>query len=234
MRDDQLIFFVGAPGSSWSRIATILGYSPKLNLNLSDYSSERQYYIKNSKSWSHLINHQGSYFGSEMEFGYRFEDPESFYNKISFKNELARAFSELDDDKNYLIKSHSLAYNLDWLVNNFPKSKIIFVIKQPIEECVEWWQSAGGFDITYPRYDWYKDKDLHKEFNKQQLSIKKFINDCGYPLYAPTNSLFKNKLQINIDEKPVSEHIKAIQLLNPSGEGDPDYRTQICFYNMDI
>jgi len=42
MRDDQLIFFIGAPGTSWSRIATILGYSPKLNLNLSDYSPERQ------------------------------------------------------------------------------------------------------------------------------------------------------------------------------------------------
>ena len=39
-------------------------------------------------------------------------------------------------------------------------SKIIFVIKQPIEECIEWWQSAGGFDISYPKYDWYKNKDL--------------------------------------------------------------------------
>jgi len=234
MRDDQLIFFIGAPGTSWSRIATILGYSPKLNLNLSDYSPERQYYIENSKSWSHLINHQGSYFGTGMEFGYRFEDPQNFYNKISFKNELAKAFSELDDERNYLIKSHSLSYNIDWLVDNFPTSKIIFVIKQPVEECVEWWKNAGGFDITYPSYTWYADKDILKEFNKQQNKIKTFINDCGYLLHAPTNSLFRDKLLIDIDQKPVSEHIKAIQLLNPNGEGDPDFRTQICFYNMEI
>lgn len=234
MRDDQLIFFIGAPGSSWSRIASILEYSPKLNLNLSDHSSERQYYIKNSKSWSHLVNHQGSYFGSGMEFGYRFEDPHNYYTKITFKNELARAFTEHDDEKNYLIKSHSLAYNIKWLVENFPKSKIILVVKQPIEECIDWWHRAGGFDITYPSYEWYKDKDLLKEFNKQQYQIKKFINDCGYPLYAPTNSLFRDKLSINIDEKPVYEYIRAIQLLNPSGAGDPDFRTQVCFYNMDI
>ena len=234
MRDDQLIFFIGAPGSSWSRIASILEYSPKLLLNLSDHTSEREYYIKNSKSWSHLVNHQGSYFGTGMEFGYRFESPQDFYNKISFKKEIAKAFTEHNEFKNYLIKSHSLAYNLDWLVETFPTSKIIFVIKQPIEECVEWWQSAGGFDITYPKYDWYKNKDLLKEFNRQQYNIKKFINECGYPVYAPTNSFFKNKLNIDIDNKPVSEYIKAIQLLPPSGEGDPDLRTQMCFYNMEI
>jgi len=127
-----------------------------------------------------------------------------------------------------------LAYCLDWLVGTFPTSKIIFVIKQPIEECVEWWQSAGGFDITYPKYDWYKNKDLLKEFNRQQYNIKKFINDCEYPVYAPTNSFFKNKLSIDISNKPVSEYIKAIQLLPPNGEGDPDLRTQMCFYNMEI
>jgi hypothetical protein len=234
MRDDQLVFFIGAPGSSWSRIASILEYSLKLNLNLSDHTSEREYYIKNSKSWAHLINHQGSYFGSGMEFGNKFETVGKYYNKMTFKTELAKAFTQHNDDQNYLIKSHSLAYNIEWLIDNFSKSKIIFVIKQPIEECIEWWQSAGGFDITYPCYDWYKDKDLKKEFNKQQFNIKKFINNCGYPTYAPTNSLFRDKLSINIDNEPVSEYIKAIQLLPPSGIGDPDFRTQMCFYNMEL
>jgi len=44
----------------------------------------------------------------------------------------------------------------------------------------------------------------------------------------------KNKLDIDINKKPISEYIKAIQLLPPSGEGDPDLRTQMCFYNMEI
>jgi hypothetical protein len=234
MKDEQLIFFIGAPGSSWSRIASILKHSPKLNLNLSDHSPEREYYIKTSKSWSHLINHQGSYFGTGMEFGHKFEKPQDYYNKISFKHELAKAFNEHDDNRNYLIKSHSLAYNIDWLVETFPTSKIILVVKQPIEECVEWWLRAGGFDITYPSYRWYKDKDLKKEFNKQQYKIKKFINDCGYPLYAPTNSFFKNKLEVDIEHEYVQQYIRAIQLLSPTGNGDPDFRTQMCFYNMEI
>jgi len=234
MRDDQLIFFLGAPGSSWSRIAAILAYSPILNLNLSDQSPEREYYIKTSKSWSHLVNHTGSYFGTGMEFGKNFENPRQSYNKISFKNEILKAFNEHDDERNYLVKSHSLAYDIDWLIETFPKAKIVGVIKQPVEECVKWWKEAGGFNITYPNYDWYLDKDLEKEFNSQQYNLKKFVNECGYPLFGPTISFFKEKLKVDVEHEKVSQYIKAIQLLPPSGQGDPDYRTTTFFYNIDL
>jgi len=239
MRDDQLYFFIGCPGSAWSRIAIMLEKARIFNWNLSDHSPEREYYVKANKRNPDLINHLGSYFGSGMEFGEHFEEPGSYYNRISFKNEIAKAFTEHDDHRSYLIKSHALAYNLDWLVGNFPKSKIILVIKEPIEECVNWWNAAGGgsgFNITYPKYQWYYGRDLVKEFGKQQTAIKKFINSCGYPLYAPTRTLFEDILDVNLNDYDTNRYMNVVQLLQNAkrgpGEGSPDFRTMICFYNV--
>jgi hypothetical protein len=38
----------------------------------------------------------------------------------------------------------------------FPESTIVACLRD-CDDCMEWWKKAGGWDITYPSYEWYKD-----------------------------------------------------------------------------
>lgn len=230
IREEQMIFFTGVPGSAWSRVATLLAYSPKLNLNNSDRCPEREYFIKTSKSWSTLINHQGGYYGSGMEFGKGFDNPSKHYTKESFVEELMRPFKTIND-QNYLFKSHSFAYCLDWLVETFPKAKHILVVRDH-EKSLKWWYEAGGFDITYPSYKWYEGR-MDKQLADEDHKIREFLNAKDVLTYAPTKPFFSNKLAIDFSDKEAYNHMLAIQSLGPDGVGRPLFDSCVGLYNFE-
>jgi hypothetical protein len=234
IKEEQLIFFTGIPGSAWSRVATLCGYSPLLNLNSSDRSRKREYYIRRNTSWAGLVNHQGAFFGSKMEFGQGWEYPvERSLTKDAVMADIEKAFVA-HTDENYLIKSHSLAQSLDWWIENFPKAKFIFTYRD-FERSIEWWLNGGGFDITYPKYDWYEDEDRMRKKAKAQLNnTKEFINDNSIVTYGLTKGFLEEVLQIDFNSDPgISDHYRAINAMpRDKSSGVPMYDIQLGFYGF--
>ena len=232
--EDKIIFFVGIPGSSWSRVATLLQWSPIINSNVSDRNKDREYYITKGTSWPNLINHQGAFFGSEMEFGMKWEYPEERdtpLTKEAVLHDIESAFRS-HDDTNYLVKSHSIALSLDWWIKTFPNSKFIFVVRD-YEASMKWWLNGGGFDITYPSYSWYKDEDsmLHKA-KLQDWNIRQFVDDNDLTLYNMTSGFLKNEMAISFDiDTRIEKHYRAINHMPPDlTKGVPLYDTSVAFY----
>lgn len=230
MRDDQLYFFVGIPGSSWSRVANLLHRSPKFNLNDSDRSPEREFYGDHG-SHTDFAMHQGVYFDPGMEFGEGFNAAGDHYTKDTFKKEISKAWKE-HDDRNYLVKSHSLSTSLEWIDMTFPESPIILVVK-PVKEALVWWTRARGFAIPYPDYRWYRD-DLYGKVEEQDRHIRRFVRDRDCMLYGMTDSLFKDKLGVDLlRDEEARRNLLAIQGLTPDGRGNPKLdNTMVAFYKV--
>lgn len=146
------IFFTGAPGSKWSGLAKWLYWSP--DIDQSDYSSEREYF----RPGDEFPGHTGAYFDPGMEF------------------DLGEWDKPFNGEGIKLIKSHTIAENLD----SYKEYPIVMVLRNPMISFT-WWLEAGGFDITYPSYKWYKDKSfMWDRIVSQNYGIVKFIkeNEC--------------------------------------------------------
>ena len=64
----------------------------------------------------------------------------------------------------------------------------IVLVYRHDEDCYNWWKEAGGWDITYPDYSWYKDDDTIKsQIALQNHAIKKFVDT--QKLYSLNNSI---------------------------------------------
>jgi hypothetical protein len=147
-------FLTGAPGSRWSGVAQLL--TDNFNYNKSDESEERQYVH------GEFTGHKGSYFGPGMKLGEDFHRLEqSYFNNLRFQAMCNSAFADSNLPQTKMIKCHQFAYGLDWLKKNVPNSNILLV-KRPTEASFDWWKDAGGWNITYPNYQWYLD-DAHMQ-----------------------------------------------------------------------
>ena len=125
------ILFTGAPGSRWSSVAENIYRSP--DIDQTD-GNGRNTYRKG------VVKHEGAYFDPGMEF----ENSITNWDK---------PFSGLGKR---IIKSHTFAHRLNDLKKlGYP---IVMVYRNDIE-CLKWWNDAGGFDITYPDYSYFKDQD---------------------------------------------------------------------------
>jgi hypothetical protein len=158
------IFLIGAPGSRWSSVAKSISSSP--DIDTTDHAEERQY--------THgIAEHRGSYFDPGMEFGTWFDNISSRDAKEN-EAEFNKPFTGILNKSKYrIIKSHSLATGLNYLHENWNYAKIVLVHRAD-NECFNWWKEAGGFDIPYPSYAWYKD-DLTM---KEQIALQnKHINE---------------------------------------------------------
>jgi hypothetical protein len=64
-----------------------------------------------------------------------------------------------------MLESISIIYPKDWIVLVYRDNKSSF----------DWWKEAGGWDITYPNYDWYRDnQNMMREIQKQNDAILNF------------------------------------------------------------
>lgn len=149
------VFFTGAPGSRWSGIAQQLEASGEYDIT--DRSDCRCYYHNN------YTGHLGVYFGTGMEF------PASLDSSIL--------------DSPYTIgsgirlhKSHEWAYMLDDIADAYPDDKIMMIYRDN-DKCFEWWHQAGGWNITYPNYDFYiNDENMKIHIDKMNTSMLKFAD----------------------------------------------------------
>jgi len=140
-------FFTGVPGSRWSGVAQHI----ESNLyDTSDRTPERTY------SHSKFSGHAGAYFGTGMEFP---ADLASKNLDAPYTGTGCR-----------LHKSHEWAYMIDEIVQTYPDCWITFVYRDN-ELSFEWWKQAGGWNITYPNYDFYVDDTGMREHIRRQ-------NDC--------------------------------------------------------
>ena len=166
------IFLVGAPGSRWSSVAAHIYES--FDIDQTDASPEREY-LGGPAFNDYKAKHSGSYFDPGMEFGNWFDNIDK-RNKKQNESEFNKPFSGiLRRDKYRIIKSHTLAHNLQYIKTEWPNSKIVLAYRTN-KKCFDWWMQAGGFEISYPNYEWYEnEKKMKAEIALQNKNIKAFM-----------------------------------------------------------
>tara|TARA_B100001094_G_scaffold76296_1_gene72720 strand:+ start:1217 stop:1756 length:540 start_codon:yes stop_codon:yes gene_type:complete len=155
MNDTDLIFFTGVPGSKWSGIAREIKQDPRYDT--SDRAPHRVY------EHNEFSGHKESYFGTGMEFpvDLNIENLLAPFNSTGIK----------------LLMSHEWPYYFDQIINQYPTATIKLVYR-PNDASLDWWLKAGGFDITYPNYDWYVDEaGMRKQIAQQNKLILDFAQE---------------------------------------------------------
>jgi hypothetical protein len=161
------IYFTGAPGSKWSGIAQQIEEMD--GFNTTDRRLDRTY------AHSGFSGHVGAYFGEEMEFS---ADPTIVHE--AYEDPEAGCM---------LLKSHDWAYDLPELYARAQRvGDWIMMVYRPSQACLTWWFKAGGFDITYPDYSWYKDEaTMAYEIERQNSAMLKFGREVGVVWEYPSN-----------------------------------------------
>ena len=157
-------FLVGAPGSKWSGVGQLL--TDSFLYNRSDEQDWRVY------RHGEFSGHRGSYFGPGMELGHNFHRLEHTYKDdvVSFIKDCNRAFDLVDiHHGTKMIKCNQFAYSLEWLMQ-VPNSNIL-LIKRESQKSFDWWKEAGGWNITYPIYDWYVDDHHMKHYIDAEIKL---------------------------------------------------------------
>jgi len=149
----KYIFVAGAPGSKWSSVVKNIYYSN--DIDRGDYSETRTYYHRASGQLD--LMHIGAYFDPGMEFGGWFDQLDQ-YSKEHCEQEFDKPWLGSAQGGIKIIKSHVFAAQIDFLRDTWPDCPVILV-HRPNDACLGWWVRCGHFNITYPKYNYYKDLD---------------------------------------------------------------------------
>ena len=232
--ESKLIFFTGAPGSKWSAVSYILGHSPTIQINTSDRAESREY---SHSARFNGVRHVGSYFGPGFEFGEKFRNINTM-TKDEVIEEINKPFAE-EQPLNYrIIRSHQFVYNLDWIKENFPTSKIIVVLR-PLPGCHNGWFGAGGFDITYPTYEpYYKDEATMKQYMFEECQIaRKWVYENDVRLCVAHRGHWDREWNINgyNTDSTIGRYIRSVDGYMPNAS-DPSlevkYDVTIAYHNF--
>ena len=148
----EYIFYTGVPGSRWSGIAQEIKSLGQYNCT--DRAPHRIY------KHGDFSGHCDAYFGTGMEFDTSLEQAN-----------LNRPFSSWGNSAGCkLLMSHEWCYHFDEIIKRYPTAWIQLVYR-PDQESFDWWKQAGGFDITYPNYDWYVDDAGMKQRIQEQNQL---------------------------------------------------------------
>jgi hypothetical protein len=161
LRMKKLIFITGPPGSKWSRFSQEMRKSD--TIDNSDCNEARSY------KHNQYSGHVGVYFGPEMEYGDWLRD--GFY-----PDRLGKEIESIwSGDGQKILMSHNWCYYFNDIIYSYPTATII-TVQRKNDKCFEWWQQAGGWNITYPSYTWYKnDNRMKEEISKQNECIEEYI-----------------------------------------------------------
>ena len=152
------IFFTGVPGSRWSGIAQQIKQDSRYNT--SDRAPHRVY------TNGEFSGHMDSYFGTGMEF------PACPAEGGLSEHNLAAPFAKTEGTK--LLMSHEWPYYFNEIQALYPLAWIQLVYR-PNWERFLWWKKAGGFNISYPNYEWYKnDVEMRYKIEEQNELILDF------------------------------------------------------------
>ena len=183
------IFFTGAPGSRWSGVSQTIRDNWE-NVDNTDLTPNKKY------THHKYTGHVGNYYGPEMLNGGWLD--EKFGTREQWEDEIAYSYQGPKDDWK-LILSHHFAYHLEDIKNTFPDSKIVMCYR-PDMECYDWWHEAGGWDISYPNYRWYKDNTkMWEEICTQNRAIIEFVYKHNLNLHKPGREWFRNTWGVDRD-----------------------------------
>lgn len=159
------IFFTGVPGSRWSGIAAWIEDNVP-GMNTSDRSDQRFFQHPPPTNDRALpANHNGTYFGTGMEY------PASLYADV-----LDLPWHDKDISGCRILKSHEWSLMLDDIEAKFPHDWIMLVYRPDLPS-LDWWLEIGGFNIEYPDYSHYCDRDgMLKAIQEQNSALLKFAN----------------------------------------------------------
>jgi hypothetical protein len=173
-------------------------------VNQSDSDPARNYAVDVEGNGFAAVMHVGSYFDPGMEFGEKFGD----LSKLTIEEiekEFDAPFKSQEIPK--IIKSHSFAYQLDFIKENWPDCPIIMCLRSD-KDCHAWWKKAGGFKIEYPNYKNYIDDDTMAEnIAKQNSGIKKFMSENPTEFFQISNDLVR-RLGLQSDDLKTHDYTK--------------------------
>jgi hypothetical protein len=212
MKDEDLIFAAGVPGSRWSRILHTISLNEKIDSSdilLGDtYSSQ----VNLGDSFMRVGQHSGVYFGPGNTYGEQFDDLTKL-TKEEFKKEISKVFTGTGKK---IVKSHWFCskHNLEWLKNNFPNSTILFIYN-PSRFSLLWWHAVGGWNIPFPDYSWYKDnRTMYIQMINDNVDILNFISENKLSLrYIINPSYLYHQLGLTIT---ADEEERLVPALNKS------------------
>jgi len=242
----QLIFYCAVPGSGWAKLSLLLSCCKKLNLNNSDRRPEWEERGKRADTEGierAPIFHKGCFWDPKREYGAGFDDIGANYTKQEFIDECLRPFQE-HDERNYLIRSHFFAEtkNLNWLTENFPDNKIIFILREP-GPAFNGWNNGMEFKGRYPNYDaWMKYtylpnhpdnyQKLYDLIVKHDAMIRTWIDDKPVSIIQ-ANRWFMNQLGYIWDEEGHEVWDSVFNYNNFFEVKWPSYDAPYVFYNCD-
>lgn len=187
------IFLTGVPGSRWSGIAQTL--EQLKGFNTTDRTPAREF------SHSGFTGHKGAYFGYGMEL-------EPILDPLHIDS----AWSDTDGCK--IVKSHEWSYNLHDVREKFPNDWIMLVYR-PDMASYAWWHEAGGFNIKYPNYIWYKDSTtMLGKIAEQNANILRFASEYNLTWNYFTPSWIDNNFGQQTEVKRTWSDI-LVTLLKP-------------------
>lgn len=148
----EYIFFTGVPGSRWSGIAQDIKSSG--DYDCTDRADHRVYtHESTGEGVNNFSGHCDSYFGTGMEFDCNLD-----------KSNLDAPFS---GQGTKLLMSHEWPYYFNEIIERYPDAWIQLVYRDTFK-CFDWWKLCGGWDISYPNYDWYvDDTGMRREIKEQ-------------------------------------------------------------------
>ena len=176
----EYIFFTGVPGSRWSGIAKEIKSSN--NYNCTDRAAHRAYQ-HHSK-----IGHTEAYYGTGMEFDCSLN-----------RSNLDAPYTENSGCK--LLMSHEWSYYFEQIQDAYPLAWIQLIYR-PDWPSFLWWKQAGGFDITYPNYDWYEsDYLMSYRIQEQNKLILDFAqkNSVQWKQHHKHNDIFVGTHRPDVD-----------------------------------
>lgn len=182
------ILFTGAPGSKWSSVVKNIYWSD--DIDHTDYTEERTYWHDADTPGEKQLMHTGAYWDPKMEFeNTDWDGPFTGTGKR-------------------IIKSHTFALDLNGL-----KSKghpIVMVTRRPTWKMLKWWKKCGGFNITYPKYDYYNNiNDMWTHIKKQNNAIHQFKKDNSQNIVkVKDNTELCDQLQISYPKETNTHNYK--------------------------
>lgn len=173
----KYIFLAGAPGSRWSSVAKFLYTSPQI-----DTTDNVKSYTRPGET---TPMHLGAYWDPGMEHGQQFHK----FDQLTIEECESEFKLPFGDTSNLtrVIKSHQFGKFLYTIKNNWPFCPIVIAMRDD-QVCYDWWQEAGGFDITYPNYSWYSERMLDEILTQNRLS-QEFIQNEQCVLVKNTTEL---------------------------------------------
>ena len=199
----RLVFVAGAPGSRWSSVARAVAYAAEVDH--SDETENRGYQGRPDRP-SGRPGHFGSYFGPGMEFGDRFDRLDTL-PVAELERELLRPFASPSGV--LLLKSHYFARFLPYLARTFPGSRFLLAHRED-GRCLQWWLACGGFDISYPRYDHYRDvAGIRAAIASDNAGIRHFAASHGVSLPTPPRGVVDVTSDLGLTFDPAAAKARA-------------------------